>query len=134
MGRWKVSKFLAHVVLRPNDGGAIYTVETEFQAVGYPQAFEHIQKLGRTFDGVIVSHRLHMTEQGSAGGDHEVMRFGVHGGAQSADAKPPLMLPPPKEEDKAAALTVNSSRPEWCGMVKPGVPVPKPFPIEEKVA
>lgn len=118
------NKFLAHVVIRPNDGSSPpYTVETEFTAAGYPQAFEHIQGLSRTFDGAIVSHRLQMLD-GKVQSEYERVRFRP---PDDSDTRPPLALPAPEKTKEGPALTVNG-RPEWLGVFTPPKVKIKGFP------
>lgn len=111
-------RFIAHVILRPHDGQPQYTVETEFKAVSYPQAWEHVSRLGARFNATIVSHRI-IEKEGDA-----------------SEGETALFLPAPSAVDAAVGLpaptlTVNVEPLAWAKSVTIKMPEVKPFPIEE---
>lgn len=111
-------RYLAHVQLRPHDGQPPYVVETEFQAVGYPSAWNHVLTLGRKFNATIMSHKLvEVDADGVIGGDSTTLSLPA---AIAAEMPPPTLTV--KDEEAAS---------EWYGIAKYGLPKAIPFPYEE---
>lgn len=115
-----VRNYLAHVQLRPLDGSAPYTVETQFQAVGYPTAWNHVLALGHKFKATIMSHKLvELDDDGVIEG--EVVgptSVAVMNAAEMP--KPTLTVKVDQETDLG-----------WYGVAKLSVPEAVPFPYEE---
>jgi hypothetical protein len=112
-------RYLAHVQLRPRDGSPPVVVETEFQAISYPTAWQHVLSMGTKFDATIMSHKLiEVDEDGVLNGDVTV-------------------LPLPQQiasEMPKPTLTVKESDLDWYGEIMSAAPkpVPYPYPPEEK--
>jgi hypothetical protein len=96
------------------DGAAPYTVETEFKAISYPQAWQHVLNMGHKFAATIMSHRL-----------VEVDDDGVIDGE--------LALPAVMAAERPPALTVKAEpkKADWYGEALILSPDPEPYPFEE---
>jgi len=110
-------RFVAHVVITPDDGGDPYTVETEFTATSYPAAWEHVMGFGQKFGGRVTSHRLAMV------GEKDTLTPPF----VRASAASPLLLPAPAKEP---TLTVNVEPvvPEFVSKYEVGMPATIPMP------
>jgi hypothetical protein len=117
--RRKVPKYLAHVSIKPRTGDPAYTVETEFEAPGYPAAWNRVLGMADRFGGTVVGHKL---QQIAPGGEL----------VGTASDIPSSRLPVVSEAAAQAALTVNAIvDEEWYDCVPPSMlcPSPRPYPI-----
>ena len=99
MAETAVKRYIAHVMMRPMDGAAPYTVETEFKAGSYHQAWQHVLNMGHKFAATIMSHRL-----------VEVDGDGVIDGE--------LALPAAMAAERPPTITVKAEEPkraDWYG-------------------
>jgi hypothetical protein len=112
----KKMKFLAHIQMRPTEGGAMFTVETQFEADTWHKAWEHVMRAGRSFEATVVWHRILPINEETG----EV----VHNDGIQSPTQPPLALPPPREE---AAAPVPVEPEKWYGTVDVKFAVPAPW-------
>jgi hypothetical protein len=124
-------KFIAHVGMRPINGDEAFTVETEFDATSYPQAWAHVQKVAAKFNATVGTHRIQqISEDGEITNPPEIIRplsaLVVPAEAMAAARRPPLALPAPAP----ATLPGNVSM-AWLGSAKVAMPKVLPFPVEE---
>jgi hypothetical protein len=122
-------KFIAHVGMRPVNGDDAFTVETEFEATSYPQAWAHVQKVAAKFNATVGTHRIQqISEDGEITDPPSIIvaPLDADRGALAAARRPPLALPAP------APATLPGNVPmAWLGAAKVAMPKVLPFPIEE---
>lgn len=113
-------RYIAHVQLRPRDGSPPVVVETEFQSVSYPMAWQHVLSMGTKFDATIMSHKL-----------VEVDEDGVLDG--SVSIIPTVAQAIAAEMPKPTLTVKETSLDDWYGSTASGTPkpVPYPYPPEE---
>jgi hypothetical protein len=124
-----VPKFIAHVGMRPVNGDDAFTVETEFEATSYPQAWAHVQKVAAKFNATVGTHRIQqISEDGEITNPPSIIvaPLDADRGALASARRPPLALPAPAP----ATLPGNVSM-AWLGAAKVAMPKVLPFPIEE---
>jgi hypothetical protein len=125
-----VPKFIAHVGMRPINGEEAYTVETEFTATSYPQAWAHVQKVAAGFQATVGTHRIQQISEDGEITDPPSILVAPLAEVQglAAARRPPLALPaPPATSPGNVAAPVMA----WLGAAKVAMPKVLPFPIEE---
>lgn len=129
-------KFLAHVGMRPLDGTKPYTIETEFSAASYPQAWQHIQQVAIKWKASIGHHRIQQIDENGEllpAGEPAVVIVPDADETKAALAsvrRPPEVIALPAPPAEAATLTVNPVL-DWLGKATMKMLPVLPYPVVE---
>lgn len=92
--------YLAHVTIRSDEDGEVFTVETEFKAANWVAAWHHVLGLPKKFGGSMVRHKLCAVKPDDGTLTPVAEPHAVH--TQSAPLalpRPPVAYTPPKVEE-----------------------------------